>query len=165
MFKSKEVLRTRGFTLIELLVVITILGVLLAIVMVSLGDARIKGRDGGRKTQTQEIIKALELTYSDGGLYPSVAAGGVPLTNAALQAQFIGSAANRYLKRVPDEPERYYYCASADRKSMLIAVDTEDDNGGSNYCSVTRGPASGADGYGCTAWMNANATDMCAGRF
>lgn len=159
------VFRSRGFTLIELLVVIAIIGVLAAIVMVALDDSRETGRDGARKSQIQEIIKALELTYSNGSVYPAVAAGGVPLTNVALQNQFIGTGSNFYLKRVPDDPDRYYYCVSADRKSMLIAVNTENDKGGSNYCRVTRGVGSGADGFGCTAWMTANAADSCATRF
>jgi general secretion pathway protein G len=153
-----------GFTLIELLVVISIIGVLASIVMMSVSDSQKKGRDAGRKVQVQEILKALELGYSDSGLYPTVAAGGVALTDAGLQGQLVGGSSNRYLKRVPDEPQSYYYCASGNRKSMMIAVNTDNDKGGSNYCSVTRGPGNTADGFGCTAWKNANAADLCSTR-
>jgi prepilin-type N-terminal cleavage/methylation domain-containing protein len=155
----------RGFTMIELLVVIAIIGVLTAMVMIAINDSRSNSRDAGRKTQVQEIIKALELTYTDTGAYPAVASGGVPLTNVALQNQFIGSGATQYLKRVPEGADRFYFCSSADRKSMVIAVDTEKDKGGSNYCRISRGLGSDADGFGCTAWIAANASDSCAGRF
>jgi type II secretion system protein G len=165
MFNSRYHITERGFTLLELLVVMAIIGVLTAIVLVALGDSREKGRDASRKTQIQEIIKALEFTYSDSGEYPTVVPGGVSLADVGLQNQFIGSAANQYLKRVPDSPESFYYCASPDRKSMMLAVDTEDDRGGSDYCRVTRGIGNGMGGFGCTAWMNANAADTCASRF
>jgi type II secretion system protein G len=156
---------SRGFTLLELLVVIAIIGTLTAVVLVALSDARESGRDSARKSQVQEILKALELVYTDTGLYPSAASGGVPLTNTTLQNQFIGAAANNYLKRVPDEADRFYYCASSDRKSMMVAVNTEKDQGGSEYCSVTRGMGDGSDEFGCSAWISTNASDMCASRF
>ncbi len=76
----------------------------------------------------------------------------------------MGVGSNRYLKRIPDEPVNYYYCVSTNRKSMLIALNTENDEGGSNYCRVTRGPGDTADGFGCTAWMASNAADPCSTR-
>ncbi len=157
---------TRGFTLIELLVVIAIIGILSAIVMVALDDARSGGRDANRKAQTQEILKALELYYSDGSVYPQDGTPG-DNTDGDTLTQINNSFVGRYIKRLPDESDRYYYCASADGRSMVLAVDTEKDRGGngSNYCSVTRGPGGGADGYGCTAWVTNNAGTSCSDRF
>lgn len=64
-------MRSRGFTLIELLVVIAIIGVLAAVVLASLNDARAKARDAQRLSDLKQIRIALELHYLDRGGYPS----------------------------------------------------------------------------------------------
>lgn len=157
-------IKSRGFTLIELLVVIAIITVVGAIAMVILSDARAKGKDGGRKTQVQEVLKALELYYTDNSAYPNDGApadtneGG---TLADIGNDFFGYGT--YIRRLPSEAgSRYYYCVSANRKSMLIAVNTEEDKGGSEFCSILRGP--GPD-YGCNGWQTANAGSLCGTRF
>lgn len=152
----------KGFTLIELLVVIAIIGILASIVMMSLNDSRIRGRDGARKTQIQEILKSLELYYTDNKMYPTYG-GGVDTGGllSGIETNFYGSG--RYLNRLPDEAgTNYYYCVSSDRRSIMLAVDTENDSGGSNFCSIVRGPGSN---YGCNAWFTANASDSCTTRF
>lgn len=60
----------KGFTLIEILVVVSIIGLLSAVVLGSLGTARVKGRDAARIVEIREIKKALEFYYDDNKKYP-----------------------------------------------------------------------------------------------
>ncbi|MEO5646523.1 MAG: type II secretion system protein [Candidatus Paceibacterota bacterium] len=66
---------SRGFTLIELLVVIAIIGILASVVLSSLSTARIKGRDARRLSDMHQLQIALEMYYSQYGVYPVGNAG------------------------------------------------------------------------------------------
>jgi prepilin-type N-terminal cleavage/methylation domain-containing protein len=62
-----------GFTLIELLVVIAIIGILSSVILTSVNSARIKARDGRRRSELTQLQLALELSYDANGSYPIAA--------------------------------------------------------------------------------------------
>ena len=67
---SKSRNQKTGFTLIELLVVIAIIGILTAIGLISINNAREKARDVKRKSDLNSVRLGLELYYDSFNMYP-----------------------------------------------------------------------------------------------
>lgn len=60
----------KGFTLLELLVVVMILGILVVIGLRSFMTSQVKARDSKRKSEIEQLTRALELFRNDQGYYP-----------------------------------------------------------------------------------------------
>lgn len=64
--------KSKGFTLIELLVVIAIIGILAAIVLVSLSAARNKAKDARIQADLNQVRSTAELFNNDVGSYAAL---------------------------------------------------------------------------------------------
>ncbi len=62
--------KSSSFTLIELLIVIAIIGILAALIIVSVTSALSQARDATRAAGANEIAKAINMYYLDNGNYP-----------------------------------------------------------------------------------------------
>ena len=91
MFNNKK-----GFTLIELLVVVAIIGLLSTLSIVALNNARARARDSRRLADIKQVQTALELYYSDAGLYPATA--------SVTAGSAISSGGTMYMQAVPTAP-------------------------------------------------------------
>lgn len=67
---------SRGFTLIELLVVIAVIGLLSAVVLGALKDARLRAEDTAVKRHVQELSKVMAKELNDTGSYTAIKTGG-----------------------------------------------------------------------------------------
>lgn len=76
----------KGFTLIELLVVVSIIGLLVSVIMVSVNSARKKGRDAQRRSDVHQLVIALELYYDTYGVYPTATGATAPSASWANSA-------------------------------------------------------------------------------
>lgn len=99
-----------GFTLIELLVVIAIIGILSTLVLSNFNSARDRARDASRKSDLDQIKKALMMYNNDNTAYPAhdadnkiVACGAPPTTTIDWGTQFSCSGMT-YMRMLPHDP-------------------------------------------------------------
>jgi general secretion pathway protein G len=120
-----------GFSLIELLVVISIIGILMALSMFGIKNARESSRDGKRKSDLETIRSALELYKADVGSYP------------ASLGSSISQGGQTYLDSVPKDPldpaRNYSYATSGTPPTTYI------------LCAALENPVAGASTTGCAS--------------
>ncbi len=100
--KLKALRNSKGMTLLEIMIVLVILsgliGVLATQVTKQLGKARVKQA----RIQMSEIMKSLDMFYTDCGFYPSADQGLQALVEAPSECRNWGP--DPYLKSVPKDP-------------------------------------------------------------
>jgi prepilin-type N-terminal cleavage/methylation domain-containing protein len=99
----------KGFTLIELLTVIAIIGLLMTIIVVSLGGAKAKSRDARRVADIKNIQLALSMYYNDNGMYPVNI-----YSSASGSAAPLNGLAPAYLPAVPTDPNQSGTCTGTE---------------------------------------------------
>jgi len=139
-----------GFTLIELLVAISIIGILSALLMTNLQDARSRARDVQRKSDLRQLKTALRMYYNDNQGYP------VTGTNGIIATFNWGSAfdaTGKYMKVLPQDPltsatnPDYYYeqTASGEGFNLWACLENKSDSSG-----VTCASGDGSWNTSCT---------------
>jgi len=108
--------KNKGFTLIELLVTVAIIGLLSAVVLVSLNSARRSANDARRKADLKQIANAMEMKYDGDGSYPSYAADDCSTTSVAAGHPTCASTwtnnMTTWMSTLPRDPKNdatYYY--------------------------------------------------------
>lgn len=131
----------KGFTLIELLVAIAIIGILSALILTNLQDARARARDIQRKSDLKQLKTSLRMYYNDYQEYPGESSRQIyaclpPVLKAWGNAFSCGTTV--YMKKLPEDPlstQSYEYDNINDDSYYLYAcLENESDTSGSASC-------------------------------
>lgn len=130
----------KGFTLIELMIVIVILGVLATLISGNFFTSLKKGRDARRKTDLEQLQRALEMYYEDKGSYPAVA----QVTFGGKLCETVACAADEkiYMQKLPEDPSSniYVYQTTGNDYKLYTCIEN----------NLDQGPGVKQDGYAGT---------------
>lgn len=164
--------RKTGFTLIELMVVIAIIGVLTSVIIVSLNNARTKGRDNSRRQSLVQLRTALELYYDKNGVYPSTSGawytsdpGGEPGASYNGGDWIPGLVSSGFISKLPSDPlggfsptSQYPACAGTWHRAFLYkSID------GSGYNLLSHCAIEGTISSSDTMYYSSYALHVCSG--
>jgi prepilin-type N-terminal cleavage/methylation domain-containing protein len=148
----------RAFTLIELLIVIAIIGILAAVILISLNSAQKSARDGKRVGDLDQVVRALELYRSDNNdAYPPVGGATFGCTSHNCLSGLTDDLVPNYLPSIGVDPVEgntmsgYRYCRpDAPKSTNQYQIIRIQEAGTGGTCTV-RGPAP-ISGSGTTCW-------------
>jgi len=120
--KNQSYFIKKGFTLIELLVTLGILGILATVILITVNPvAQLqKANDARRKSDLEQLQRALELYYQDFGSYPKSSAGYLIINNGTNLTW--GSSWSPYMTVLPKDPgsNTYVYYSPAGNQAYYI---------------------------------------------
>jgi len=159
----------KGFSLVELLVVISIIGMLSTMAVVSLGNAREKGRDAKRLNDVRQIQMALELYYNTDSSYPAEGEINTLTDNILDNNKSIATSSKTFMALIPQDPlytdtsgsDFYKYYTDGE----IYVIKYELESGAANldsgfHCASNEGGVSHFEGTDCasgtaiTAWSS-----------
>jgi len=110
--------KNKGFTLIELLIVVAIIGLLSAVVIVSLNSARRSANDAKRKADLKQMANAMEMYYDSTSVYATHASDICSTTvSSCYYTNWVAGSlfgTTTFLATAPTDPVNnttYYYIA------------------------------------------------------
>jgi type II secretory pathway pseudopilin PulG len=110
----------RGLIFVELLVVIALIGLLLTIVVTSIGEAKKQARDSLRLVHVQEVSKALALYNLKHQRFPVSKKVTALDENSVLKENLVDGGLITKLPFDPLHPEYNYYYVSNERGTKYI---------------------------------------------
>ncbi len=139
----------KGFTFLELLIVVAVMSVLGFITYTQFAEAKAKSRDVSRKSDLNEVSKAIQTYFADYGHLPQKGNDSDPDINSLWGKPFVDASGYVYMKQMPKEqylPDKPY-CYEADSKAKIFKLFTDLESksdpdckkglyscGGKSYC-------------------------------
>ena len=134
MFLRNVLKKQTGMTLIEIMIVIAIIGGLAAILLPQFVGSQDKAKAKQAKIQVAQIINALEMYYTDCGVYPSQEAGLTALVEAPSEDECDNWGPSPYMKKEPKDPWRRDFVYELDGGDpIVISLGKDGRDGGSGY--------------------------------
>jgi type II secretion system protein G len=110
----------KGFTLIELLVVIAIVGILAGIIIVSMSGATGNANDARRKSDINNISKAILAYQASNGTTPTSSGVWCDLKQDGTGCSNFPSAISKYMPIIPTDPSNTFYRYYSDGNNFAL---------------------------------------------